>query len=771
MKKRLIFFVTLLLNLLLVNTGWGDWILSAPVRVNQDVGFKDVSGMIECYQINGKTEESEPYSRFATLEGAVKSANAISDKGGKVNMYLKPKSFIDVKNQTLTLKSGVSLYLPYDGKTYDISSDDEISSLSGSFVDTSEANVGKYNVSKLNFINTKLTVSSGAQIYIGGKFGEKGVCGIYSEIDLDKRSNIVVFGSMYCHGYIKETNSLNVDQNERASSDLFFNSFDSERYVKIESGGFFYSPLVFYDAGGLSQLTGLNSKGVFPINVFDFPTIQTYLKILAGATFKGEARLSRTTAGRTFNVRQKLTIVKPDGAQGDSLMTLKDGFISFEYCPKVPGFTSNDSSRTYITIDGKTTLGFLEITVNGAKISTSNKFLPFSYKMQLVVGNNGGFDTGSYKIKFMGGSLLKILSGGQFNVQSELIGYKANSCQGVIDYSDKYGDSTFVINGEISVSKNAKIGGHFKTENVRGTATIDVSNAAQGNLIVSSVEGLTETAVKIYATGDFFDSDTSSLTSNLLKAAMVIKSDSNGMKCWADGGNLLSYVLSVKVDNPNNYENPLAGYKVFKYDKNGSKSQVSTEGVYTMSSGDYLFEKGESFEIDSLERAEKTEFTKQSGANYTFSNNTKYAITNDIEITITAGEGVLVKFSLDSESGSGGSTVKISESLSKGGNYYQIGQSSGGDSIEIAVKKNAFVKYEVKLGQCNNTILGDHYRFSGIVNIPTNDDSSKQNGSVLPTTKKNKGFLASAISGGSTSVSTDILISESCTIHAYIDKR
>lgn len=771
MKKRLFFLLTLLLNLFFVNFGLGDWVLSMPVRVSQDASFKDVNGIIECYRINGKAEENEPYSCFATLEGAVKSANAISDKGSKVNMYLKPKSFIDVKNQTLTLKSGVSLYLPYDGKTYDISSDDEISNLSESFVDTSEANVKKYNVSKLNLINTKLTVSSGAQIYIGGKFGEKGVCGIYSEIDLDKRSNIVVFGSLYCHGYIKEINSSNVDQNERMASDLFFNSFDSERYVRIESGGFFSSPLVFYDAGGLSQLTGLNSKGVFPINVFDFPTIQTYLKILAGATFKGETRLSRTTAGRTFNVREKLTIVKPDGVKGDSLMTLKDGFISFEYCPKVPGFTSSDSSRTYITIDGKTILGFLKISVNGAEISTSDKFLPFSYKMQLVVGHNGNFETGNYKIKFMGGSLLKILSGGQFNVQSELIGYKANSCQGVIDYSDKYGDSTFVINGDILVSKTAKIGGHFKTQNVSGTATIDVSNVTQSNLIVSSVEGLTETAVKIYATGDFFDNDTSSMTSNLLKAGMIIKSDSSGKKCWADGCNLLSYVLSVKVDNPNGYENPLAGYKVFKYDKNGSKSQLSTEGVYTMSSGDYLFEKGESFEIDSLERAEKTEFTKQSGTNYTFSNNTKYAITNDIEITITAGEGILVRFSLDNESGSGGSTVKISESLSKGGNYYQIGQSSGGTLVEIAVKKNAFVKYEVKLGQCNNTILGDHYKFSGIVTIPTNDDSSKQNGSVLPTTKKNKGFLVSAISGGSTSVSTDTLISESCTIHAYIDKR
>lgn len=774
MKKGFIFFIFILLSVFFINIGFGNWIFNTSINVKQEVGITSVGGIIECYKYDGKNDESNPYSKFATLEGAIASANSFAENGQKVHIYVTPQSFIDVKNQNLTLNNGVSLYLPYEGKTYDISSDNEVSGLTGSFVDTSEANIKKYNVSKLNFINTKLSISSGAELYIGGKVGEKGVCGTYAEIDLDRNSNIIVKdkGSMHCFGYIKENknNCLFVDNDEYLNSNSFNNSFDRNRYIEIQNGGNFYSPITFYDAGGMGELTGLNSKKIFPINVFDFPNVQTYLKVLAGATFKAEARLSRTSGGRTFNVKEELTIVKPNGSTGNSLLTLNNGFISFEYCPLNPGFTSSDSSKTYIYVKGAASLGFLKIAVNGVEISTKDTFLPFSYKLQLIIGQNGNLETNNYKIKFMGGSLLKVLKGGSINVQSEIIGYKASSCQGIIDYSDKHGDSRFIINGTLKVSKNAKIGGHFKTEATDDSAIIDLTNAVQNNLISSSTEGLTQTIIKIYATGDFFDANTSKITSNLLKAGVVIKSDSNGNKCWADGDNLLSFVLSILVDNPNNYEHPLAGYIVYKYDKNGKKSQLSTEGVYTMSSGEYLFEKGESFEIDSLARAEKTEFTKQTGTNYTFSNKHKYTITSDMEITITAGEGVLVRFSMDNESGSGGSTVKISESITNNGTYYQIGQSSGGTAIEIAVKKNAYIKYEVKLGQCNSTILGDHYIFAGIVNVPS-DGSTKQNGTKLKTTIKNKGWLASAISGGSTSASNNIMISGTSTIHAYIEKR
>ena len=138
---------------------------------------------------------------------------------------------------------------------------------------------------------------------------------------------------------------------------------------------------------------------------------------------------------------------------------------------------------------------------------------------------------------------------------------------------------------------------------------------------------------------------------------------------------------------------------------------------------------------------------------------------NVTEITITPGEGVLVRFSIDSESGSAGSTVKIYESLTKGGTYYQIGQSSAGTAVEIPVRKNAYVKYEVIQGPCRNK-LEEHYIFDGIVTIKTGDDTTKSNGRKLSTKfEKNYGF---SLFGGAKSTSTDTLISGDSTIHAYI---
>lgn len=765
MKKFGAFIMSLITGLACIGTGLASWIFNSRVVVNEAVGMTPVGGIIECYKVNGGKEESAPYAKFVSLEAAVNSSNnVVSSSSSNVNMYLTTGSFIETKNQNLTLNSGVSLYLPYEGKTCDISSDEEVAGLTGSFVDISETNIKKYNVSKLNFINTKLNISQGSQVYIGGKFGEKGVCDVYSEIDLDKSSNITVNGSLYCHGYIKEIDASHVDQNNRASSNLFFNSFDSNRYIEVQSGGFFSAPLVFYDAGGLGALTGLNEKGVFPIDTFDLPNVQTYLKIMSGATFKAPARLSRTSGGQTVNVRETLTIVKPSSVSGNSLLNLSNGFISFEYCPLTPGFTLRDRSKTYVVINGTADMGYLSIKVQMVEISTKDRFLPFSYKYQLIGGPQCYFSTGTYKIKFLAGSMLKILKGGTFNNQSEIIAYRSNSLQGLSDYPSDCGDSKIVINGTFRMTDKGKIGGHISTEQGDETAQLDFTNTPKDNLNVSSTEGLSQTIVRLYATGDFYDSDNGAISSNLIRNNVIIKSDALGKKCWADGGNIVSYVLSIVVNNIKNYANPLAGYKVYKYDGSNNKTLLSTDGVYMVSSNEYLLEKGESFEIESLDRAEDTAFTKQTNTQYTFTNNAKYLIKSDVEVTITPGEGILAKFSIDSESGASGSSVIISEAYTKGGTYYQIGQGSGGNAVSLAVKKNAYVKYEVTQGPCRKK-LEDHYIIKGIVNAKE-EDKTNGNGKKLNTTFKNNwGF---SLTGGAKSISTDTLITEESTIHAYI---
>lgn len=136
---------------------------------------------------------------------------------------------------------------------------------------------------------------------------------------------------------------------------------------------------------------------------------------------------------------------------------------------------------------------------------------------------------------------------------------------------------------------------------------------------------------------------------------------------------IISYRLSIVVEKSKDYGYPTSGYKVYRYDTSNKKTILSTDGIYMTSSNEYLLEDGESFEIESLDRAEKTEFTSQKNTHYVFSNKMKYLIKSNTEITITPGEGILVKFRIDSESGASGSSVIISEASTKGGTYFRIG--------------------------------------------------------------------------------------------------
>ncbi len=772
--KAFALFLTIL-GFLFPSIGFSDWVGGSKVSTDDTIGFRDIGGVIENYLVSGTTEASAPYARFGTLEGAVASANAQIQAGqSKVNLYLTKGSQILVENKDIVLSPGVNLYLPYDGKTYDISADSEIEAFPDSFIDTTDARINANRYSVLHFVGSTVKVPSGSTLFIGAKFREKGVSGAYSEITLDANSHIDVFGSFYCYGYVKENGAVNVNQEDYASSNSFYNSFDANRYIEIHSGGYYSTPLAFYDAGSLGELTGLNSKGVFPINTFDFPCAQTYVKVNHGATFEGAVRMFKSSGGQSIPIKQLPKIVKPNGASGNSLLTTTSGYVSFEYCPLKPGYTNADASPIYMTLNGSATIGFLAIDVKVSgitqSISTQDKYLPFSNKFRLIVGSQGNISTSTYKLKLLGGSVLKVLRGGVLDVESSLIGYKGDSTAGGIsDYPTTYEDSKIVVNGTMNLSSAASLGGHITTETMDGSATLNFSSVSQSGLKATSMEGLTQTAISIYATGDFFNAETGKLQSYLLRASRTTRSY-NGRACWEDDGSLISYVLKISIDNSMNYEHPLVGYKVWKIDTNGTESMMSTDGIYMTVASEYLLEKGESFKVESLNRAEKTEFTKQEGSSYTFSSGTTYAIKGDTEITITPGEGVLVRFSIDGESGSGGSTTEIYESLTSGGTYYQIGQGSSGGAVDIPVKVGAYVKYHVQQGPYKSTKMGDHYLFSGLVIINANDDSGKSIGTKLSTSISNP-WLSIGLSKGGTSESTNTQITATSTIHAYIEKR
>lgn len=770
--KKFLGFLVAVFTLLFLNISYASWVYDFKFDATGNFELKEVGGKIDNYLGSSTT----PYASFTTLEGAVNNAKSYTDSGQTVNMYLTTGSFINVTNQKVTLTSGMNLYMPYDGKTCDISSDDEVSSLSKTFIDINDNNIKNNNVSGLYFYNSTLTINSGASVTIGGKFQECGVSGLYSQISLDNRSSITVSGTLTCKGYVKEIDSNNIDQEGNInylSQDQIYNSNDSSRYINVLSGGTIFIPMAFYDAGGsMGSLTGLNDAGVFPINTFDFPNVQTYFRINAGATFNSIGRLARSSGNLTVPINQSITVVKPSTSSASSLLTLSSGFVAFEYCPLTPGYTKKDASRTYLAVNGEVSLGYLAMTVQGQTISTANVFLPFSYKFRIYIGNNGTFNTNQYSIKFLPGSMLKILDGGVFNLSSDFIAYKSNSLDGLsTSYPNTYDDAEIVINGTFKANSGSTVGAHFKTLCSSNSASLDFSNVSQNSLNASSPEGMSGTMVTIYSSGDFYDETASTTSSLLVKAGLIINSRGGDLYCWNSDGSLSSYVLSVVINNSKNYDYPLAGYQVYKYDANGNETLLTTEGAYESTSKDFILAAGESYKIISLDRAEGTEITKQSGTNYTFTSGETYLIQSDTEVTIYPGEGILIRCSISNGSGSGGASHKIYEKTN--GDYYQIASFDGPISyIDVAVKKGATIKYYIELGPRNTLTheLGKHYLIDGIVDktkVFTVDEMS--GATELKTTTTGDDFITGA-AGGTTSYSEVSNIQSSCTIHQLLVK-
>ena len=759
MRKTGIVFLFSLLCLLFIGTAFSSWFINSGIETKQEIPLSETDGLIECYRVNNGVEETTPYEKYVNLEEAVTSANNNVSDSVQVNMYLTTGSFINVVNQKIVLNRGVSLYLPFDGKNRDISSDSEIEKLAGGFVDTNASGISSYNVSKFNFVNTQLTISEGAALYIGGKFGEKGVAGSYSQIDLDRNSNITVAGSFICYGYVKENDAVNVDQGNYKTLDYFDNSIDRNRYVEVTSGGYVKAPIVFYDAGGMSALTGLNSAGVFPVNTFELPNVQTYLKVLSGGTFDAQGRLFRKSGDLSIPVNEKITIVKPESSSENALLSLTDGYISFEYCPLNPGFTNLDASKNFIFINGTSDIGFIALEVSGQSLSTEDKFLPFSYKFYLVVGSNGNLRNSKYKIKMLAGSTLEILKGGILENSGSIIGYKQKSMEGINNYPTNFNDSNFIINGTLKNNQNSYFGGHITTESTDGLAVFDSSSVSQENLSVSSVEGLSQNVIKITTTGDFYDDSTGSIVSLLVKA-MLVNSNQDGKKCWSIDGSLQSYTLRIIVNNINNYKNPILGYKVFTYDSQGNKVSLTPEGVYLTADSEYTLEKNSLYSVESLNRAESTEFTKQSGTSYVFESDKQYNIQSDTEISIYPGNGIMMRFEISGLSGSGGAVHKIYEKTNN--DFYQIATFTGSTSnfMEIPIKQGATVRYEIKMGMQNflEYSTGDMYLFDGLVDKMSSKSEDEMAG----------GTKIENLGSSTTRIGEVSNIQNECTLHQLI---
>lgn len=646
--------------------------------------------------------------------GKIETALSASSSGQTI--YVIPGTTPSITS-SCSIKSGVTLCMPYEGTTWDFG--DPTTSLTDSFIDSNITYVNKYRVTYVSLIGSTLTIESGGNLYIGGKFRAKGICGSYTELALDDSSHIDVYGTLINYGYIKEIYGKNPYQSDYDDvAEKYDNEIDQNRYIEVFSGAFLKNALAVYNSLGASYLSGLNDLGICPVDTFDFPNAQTYIKINAGATIQAQAKILVTASSATQAVNETATIISNQTYATNyslkPLFYLESGYMSIENCPENVLY-SNVNSKTIININGTINVGYLYINLKAAEINTSNMFLPIGYKFKIFI-KSGGILTSDYKIKFLPGATLYVESQALANLNSDTIFYKAGALDDISNtYPKSQSDAVCINDGSIILGSSSHFGGHVSTNSGDGTALIDTTKISSSNLTATSNEGNANVVIKVESTGDFYIDETDSIETKLIASGQSIYSRNDGKLCWANGF-VNTYKLIVNVVNTNGYTYPAIAFKVFGYDSSGGNEVLmSSQGRYEMDLGtyEYYFEPNQQFKIYEFDRADNITFTSQNGSSYSFTNGTKYNILGDIEVTIVAGEGIQMWFTSTGKSGNGGSTKTIYESSTQNGTFEElITAGESGATVKFVIGKNKYFKYKYTKGTGLASVKGI-YKFTG----------------------------------------------------------
>lgn len=356
-----------------------------------------------------------------------------------------------------TLKSGVTLSLPYSGETV---FDSNAHAASGSdFADASTSAVKTNRKTQVLFQpGVVLTMESGSVLNIGGILGtpNAGLSGqtssSYCEIALSDGAGIECNGgNINCYGYIKQTSNT------------------ASTFVNINSGKL-HSPFVIYDfKGGTATrgITNLSSNQFCPFVIFDVCNLQTTVKIVSGTTWETRALIYIST-NKTFYPKKDsdriLTFIGP--STSNTALILSSGYVVVRYVPAVNGITTQGatSGTTSIQVFGTVDLGnfSVSLTISGATVSvnTNNYFFPVSYRLQITVENGAVFNIGK-RAKIMTGSSLFVKAGGTLNVTNQVAVYSnfTEITSGLPSPYPSKSSASFTINGNLNVTSTGALGG------------------------------------------------------------------------------------------------------------------------------------------------------------------------------------------------------------------------------------------------------------------------------------------------------------------------
>ena len=499
---------------------------------------------------------------FTTIEGALNAAGKGTEENFTNTIYVFPGTNPTI-NTDCTIASKDTLCIPYEGETYNgrqrnaekggtsnnswktpveytngkISSGDYIANGSNPFADSNADYVAYFKKNEVT-LNSKLIISSGACLQIGGILGWKDIgvtgqtSGKYCQITRGKGASIENSGTIDCRGYIKEANSA------------------IETTILNKSGSVRKRPFVFYDyKGGKYTAAAYGGKTkIFPLSRYDFPNVQSqltfkhtskligYVDLFTGTTTQTVTKLG-ITATATIAARHNvddLNVIGPGGEDKSYLFETLDSSASFVFKRKLKetrytSFNASEHSPNYVTdfkINGNCKFNATSISIqagddvtaetgkidisiflNSVKkklnqtIETSSVDFPLPWNFHVSVMDKGSLEINN-SLKLMPGARLTVSSGASLKINGKVVIYdKSLGSALFVDpgriespelktdyiYPNNKGEAKLINNGTRTIVSGASFGGKVSSEKEK--ATIFVNDGA--NLTgVSCHEGI-----------------------------------------------------------------------------------------------------------------------------------------------------------------------------------------------------------------------------------------------------------------------------------------
>ncbi|MBQ3572795.1 MAG: hypothetical protein IJA15_08205, partial [Clostridia bacterium] len=580
------------------------------------------------------------------------------------------------------------------------------------YTDGTAEKVAKYRKILITMTNgADITVAQKGILSLGGEYGVNSMKGRYTQINLDEESSINVEGSFYCEGFVKEINGKKGDQEENSTN--YNNDFDSGRLIHITSTGFLQTGLAIYDMKSGGTLTSLLENGVFAINKFDFPYMQTYVQIDHGGKFYAFSHANVVLGGIEQQVNKLAPILEPANSGITAVFYSKKGNASFEYCPKNSEYTSA-TAKTRVFLNGELSLGSMTLKIATHTITTVDKFTPISNKFAIFI-NDGATFTMSDKIKLLPGALLQINKGGKINVNSALAVYKASHCKFIEGYGSNHTDAQFINNGRVTVGSSGSIGGFLQTTAVDGSAILDFSAVKNASSFSVSSNEWSEIphVVNVVSEGYFENDGEQGVGLYQFIEGSVVTSASSGVQAWS-GNKVSTQTLNLSLAEVS-FEKKVYGYQIFvANNKNGTNSIEITSGE-TQDIASYAIPKHNYVQFVPSRCASVTINGEQ------LNSNTWYYVDADIEVVITPNKGIPIYLYTDALSGNASTIYTVTESSEENGTFYQIFKDSiGGKASKetILVVENYYFKIKY---QSNGATQGTTVVDKGIVELGPTD--------------------------------------------------